>query len=52
MIAVFVQRTKTFSVHYQDLNRIALRRETLDWLAPDPDSLCAWIDGWADAKTA
>jgi hypothetical protein len=39
MVAIFVQCTKTLSVHDQDLNRIALRRETLDWLAPDPDSL-------------
>jgi hypothetical protein len=39
MIAILVKGAQTLSVHDQDLNWIALRRESLDWLAPDPDSL-------------
>jgi len=39
MIAILVKGAQTLSVHDQHLDWIAFRRETLDWLAPDPDSL-------------
>ncbi len=39
MIAILVKGSQALGVHDQDLNWIALRRETLDGFAPDPDSL-------------
>lgn len=51
MVVILIDSIEAFSIHDQDLNLLAIGSSALHWFRPKPNTLGAWIDGWANSKT-
>lgn len=50
VIWIFVKSSKTFCINDQNFDGLSFRTEPLDRSPPDPHTLRARIDGWANTE--
>ena len=50
MVVILINSIQPFCVHYQDLNLFSIGSCAHQRLCPEPNTLSARINGWADSK--